>query len=160
MPKILKPTKKPSNGLPKFHESLVQTLPQVPEMKKLTDKQLRTALYIMWGGATVLAGGAIGLLINRSQTQAPIAVSPTPVTQVSLAVSSVSTGSLLAVAATQQQSSLKIVPATSVDQATAGSPLTTELLASYQGAQSPNALDPGYINDGALQGTIGTASVE
>jgi hypothetical protein len=160
MPKVPKPIKKSMNRPTEFHESLAQALPQVPEMQKFSERQIRLGMYVAWGAATLIAGSAIGLLINRSQGLQAVSVAPSPVAQTTVSVTSVPAETLLSVVSPQTQNSLTVAPSSSVNQAQAGSLLTTAPLSDYQAAQNPNALDPGFINYGSVQGNIGTSAVE
>lgn len=160
MPKNPEAPRKSPNAPNEFHESLVQPMPQVVEMKRLTKRQTRIGMYAIWGAATIVAGGAIGLLINSRQVAAPVAAVPSPVAQANLSVAALPSSGILPVQPIAPSGTLSVVMGSDVNQADSGTPLSTVSEAVYQPAQSAANLDPGYTNDGGLQGTIGTAAVK
>lgn len=144
-----------------FHESLSPTLPLAPSPAITSRLPVGYILAALWVIAAVVLGIAAGLMIVRAnQSAAPSA--PFPVAQTSLKVTSAAAASTATIkpAAPVSQPALKVAPASSVNQASAGTPLKVASDTFMQPAAGAAALQPGYAPyTSSIQGEVGTAAV-
>jgi hypothetical protein len=160
MPKLPKPPKKRKNKPSDFHEAMAVPMPQVHQMTKLADNQVRLGLYAIWALATVVVGVGAGLWLAHSGTSTAATVPGTTVASANLSVQPVAVASLAMSSAQATLPTLAVTHGASVYQATSGTPYSTISSLVYQGAEPPTALDPGFTPDLHLQGTVGTAPVK
>jgi hypothetical protein len=149
-----------------FQEALAPAIPlaptaplpvKLPGLPRLSNRQLRTSLIIIWALVVITAGAGFGLLLRGR----PITTSPTPV-PVADANLGIAAASSPAITGVMKQSSptLKVTSASAVAQAQSGQPFTTANIDTYQPADDSSALQPGYLSAPSPQGTRGTDPVE
>src|SRR5579875_1446881 len=104
-----------------LQESLAPTLPLAPSVDITSRLPVGYILAALWVVAAVAAGIGIGLLVARGD-RAQLASAPYPVATVSLKVMPASAGPAITIASPAVQANLTVNPASSVNQAQAGTP--------------------------------------
>ncbi|HEY2003984.1 MAG TPA: hypothetical protein VGH44_02620 [Candidatus Saccharimonadia bacterium] len=153
---MTKATKPPQNQPEPFHESLTLAPPMrsvvVPSLSR---SSLKPLLWVVWALATIAAGAGIGQLILQSRT-ADTTQPPTPIAEATIQPATAATPAI-GLAATPAQPNLTVQPATSIQQAQAGSPASLMATSAYQPASGPDSLQPGFRSELQIQGQIGTS---
>jgi hypothetical protein len=160
-----KPKKTPRNKPLKFDETLSVSMPvpaTSPVTARLTFRQIRLILGLIWVLAAVMAGIGIGRLIHNASTPLAKAEAPVPVASAQIQVLAASAFLTPAIIAENiyVQPTLRVESSTAVNQAQVGTVITTLNSSMYQPATEPDSLQPGFNHFGRPQGTIGTALVE
>jgi len=151
----VKATKTPKNQPEPFRESLVLAAPARPMFAPLSRPSLKSLIWIIWALATIAAGVGIGRLIVQSRPAA-ITEPPAPIAEATIQPAAAHT-TAIGLAATPAQPSLTVRPASSVQQAQAGSPAAVMSTSALQATSNPDSLQPGFASEVHIQGQIGTS---
>lgn len=155
--------KKPKNQPRPFQETLAPTLPLAAATSdspasaspRITDRQLRVGIVIVWIAVMILVGTALGLRLLSNQTSD--AVPGVPIASVPVNVTSLPKALPIVNADPGSYPQPRVVNMPSVQQAQSGSPFQVIAGTAYQPTAGPDALQPGYTTGVRLQGTQGTA---
>jgi len=160
-----KAKKTPRNRPVTFEESLVAAnfgpaaTPAAPaNTSRLSDKQWRLALSLVWAGAAITLGIGLGRLILLARTSPLAAEQPVPVAKANIHVVSMVVPAVTLARATIQPGLVRST-ATNPKQAQVGTPISTLSGFTLQGATGSDALQPGFNHFGRPQGNIGTTPV-
>jgi hypothetical protein len=154
--------KKPKNQPRPFDETLAPSMPlpasasQTPAAAtpRLSDRQLRIGMVIIWVAVMVLVGTALGLRLLSGQTSD--ALPGVPVATATVTVGSLPPALPIADATPPSYSQPKVINSLSVQQAQSGIPFRVIAGVAYQPTAGPDALQPGYATGVRLQGNQGT----
>jgi len=159
MPSPAKPAKIDQNRPTEFKEALASPMAYMPTTPRLSNTQLRIGLYIIWAAATVTAGAGLGLLLTSNHNATTAAVNPVPIATANLTVASIPASSLRVQQSGVALNNLQITPDNSIYQAGAGTAQIAATTNQLQPSNVPVTLQPGYIGQNDIQGTIGTNPV-
>lgn len=158
MPNQIKAPKSTKNQPQPFRESLAAAAPgraglAAPALPKVS---LQVVLWAIWALATIAFGIGIGRLI-ADRTATVSATPGTPVAQANIQQPAPASQKTIAQPVPATQPDLTVKPgASSVNQASSGSPAAVLATVALQSASDPDSLQPGYITEVRAQGNIGT----
>jgi len=161
MNRITKAPKTNRNQPSDFDETLATSFSMpvsVSGRSRLTIRQIRLGLGVVWVAAALLAGVGVGRMIKDAAGGSAGAVPPAPIALAKVTVANAAPGSISRARAISVID-MKVAPAAAISQAQSGSVFITASVASLQDTNSFNALQPGYNNFVTTQGNIGTNPV-
>lgn len=157
-----KARKKPKNQPVTFSETLAPAPAYAPVADvsfRLSERQQRAGLTIIWVAAMVLIGIAVGWRIVAAQRSAVATPPGRPVAASPVNVAALGYNPSVAEPVPASQAALTVTRAAAVTQAAAGSPFITFSVGTFQPADGPDALQPGFQTELTPQGTVGTNRV-
>ena len=158
---ILKAPKTPRNQPTDFDETLAASVhmpASISSRTRLTLRQIRLGLGVVWVAAALLAGVGVGRMIKDATGSSAVPVPAAPIALSKVTVASISVGTI-SLGQIITSPSLKVSPDTAISQAQSGSVFATASIVVLQDTNSLNALQPGYNNFVTTQGNIGTDAV-
>ena len=144
-----------------FDETLAAAIDMpvgISQPPRLTLRQLRLALSVVWVAAALIAGVGIGRMISDARNAAIITEPPVPVATANISTTKVDAGAIGRAQAISTLS-LRVVPSEAIMQAQAGNVFAVMSAANLQQVNTFNALQPGYDSFVHSQGNIGTTPV-
>lgn len=158
----IKPAPKTNRNQPSSFEETIAASVSMPvaatDRPRLTLRQIRLGLSVVWVAAALIAGVGIGRMINDSRNAAVSTEPPAPVATANVTATATVSGSI-ASAQVVSAPDVKVVPAADITQAQAGNVFATLSIANFQPANTSNSLQPGFSNLVTTQGNIGTNPV-
>ena len=158
----IKPAPKTNRNQPSNFEETIAASVSMPvaatDRPRLTLRQIRLGLSVVWVAAALIAGVGIGRMINDATSAALSTEPPAPIA-VAKVIAARSVSGSIGRAQVVPAADMKVAPAADITQAQAGNVFATLSIANFQPANTPSALQPGYSDSVRSQGNIGTLPV-
>ncbi len=162
MSQTKKASKTNRNQPANFDETLAASInmpASISEQPRLSLRQVRLALSVVWVIAAIIAGVGVGRMISDARNVAIIAEPATPIAASKVTAAAITSGNISSPRIIPSTIA-KVTPAEAIMQAQAGSIMTSVPASNLQAVDRLNSLLPGYDTNVHTQGNIGVDPVK